>query len=182
MPEDKPPPEAFEDPLGMILAAHARQRQLCDRLDELVKELEVEPVAELAHELLDFLKSELPRHTEDEERDLFPLLRWRCEPEDGIEHILDQLSSEHELDKDLVDFMVEDLELMASGHALPNPIRFLMNAKEFAETQRRHLSWENRTVLPIAERRLNAGDLADLGRAMAERRGVELPAPASSAE
>ena len=75
--------------------------------------------------------------------------------------------------------MIEDLELIASGHVLPNPIRFLMNAKEFSQTQRRHLSWENRTVLPVAHRRLTAADLAGLGRAMAERRGVALGAPGS---
>ena len=172
--EPAPPAEAFQDPLGMMLAEHSRQRQLCDRLHQLVMELDMESVATLAHELLEFLKSDLPRYTEDEERNLFPLLRQRCQPEDGIDEILDQLSEEHELDKDLVEFMIEDLEMIASGHSLPNQIRFIINVKEFAETQRRHLSWENRTVLPIAHRRLTAGDITELGRAMAERRGVDL--------
>ena len=168
------PAEAFADPLGLILAAHARQRQLCDQFDALVNEHKIEAVAPLAQQLLDFINGDLARHTEDEERDLFPLLRQRCLPEDGIEHVLDQLSAEHELDQDLVDFMIEDLKLLAEGRILPNPIRFLMNAKEFTVTQRRHLSWENRTVLPLAHRRLTADDLAALGRAMAERRGQSL--------
>ena len=168
------PAEAFADPLGLILAAHARQRQLCDQFDALVNEHKIEAVAPQAQKLLDFLNGDLARHTEDEERSLFPLLRQRCLPEDGIEQVLDQLSAEHELDQDLVDFMIEDLKLLADGRILPNPIRFLMNVKEFTVTQRRHLSWENRTVLPLAHRRLTAEDLTALGRAMAERRGQSL--------
>lgn len=168
----QPDPEILSDPLGFILAEHYRQRVLCDRLDAMTEEHEVDPVASHAAELLSFLKQDLALHTADEEQDLFPLLRKRCPEDDGIDSVLSQLSAEHELDQDLVEFMIDDLELLAGGLDLANPVRFLVNAKELATTQRRHLSWENRTVLPIARRRLTNEDLVDLGRAMAARRGM----------
>ena len=169
------PAEAFADPLGLILAAHARQRQLCDQFDALVNEHKIEAVAPLAQQLLDFINGDLARHTEDEERNLFPLLRQRCLPEDGIEHVLDQLSAEHELDQDLVDFMIEDLKTLGGRPhpAQPDP---LLDERQgiHRDPAPASLRGRNRTVLPLAHRRLTADDLTALGRAMAERRGQSL--------
>lgn len=169
------PPEAgdFLEPIEFILNEHYRQRRLCDRLDELTADMETSPVAQRADALQTFLTEDLRLHLEDEERDFFPLLRKRCKDEDEVGEILDMLSQEHELDRDLVGFLLDDLKILASGQQLVNPIRFLVNVREFTETQRRHLAWENAMVLPLARRRLNPGDLAELGRSMATRRGLD---------
>jgi hemerythrin-like domain-containing protein len=45
-----------------------------------------------------------------------------------------------------------------------------MNMKEFSETQRQHVTWEERVMLPLARQRLTAEDLAKIGRNMAARR------------
>lgn len=164
--------EELQDPIEFIFNEHYRQRQLCDALDVLTSEMETGPVAELASNLIVFLTEDLRLHLEDEERDFFPLLRRRSEPEDGIEEVLDLLSEEHGLDEDLVEFLLEDLRTLASGHQLANPTRFLVNVREFAETQRRHLAWENALLLPVAKRRLDPPDRAELGRRMAARRGL----------
>ena len=110
-------------------------------------------VAGAAQEILAFLIEDLSRHIADEERDLFPLLEQRCPPEDGLKGILKRLRREHEMDEDLVDFLRDDLETLARGHALANPTRLLINLREFASTQRRHLAWEDETVAPLAENR-----------------------------
>lgn len=171
----RPEPADFERPLGVIRKVHERQGEVCDRLDELIRHLSVDPIAEEARALLDFLTEELPRHVGDEEEDLFRLLEARCPPEDGLPALLDQLSREHELDEDLVDFLVDDLRTLVSGHRLSNPVRLLNNVRAFTETQRRHLAWEEATVLPLAERRLSDDDLAYLGRRMARRWDVAEP-------
>lgn len=168
-------PEQFLDPLVFLLDEHFRQRRLCDRLDELIESLETEVLAEHARGILDFMTTDLPLHMQDEERSLFPLLRHRCLEDDAIDGVLDRLSEEHDLDRDLVDFITADLETIANGHTLANPVRFFVNVREFSATQRRHLAWENSTIIPLAKRRLNASDLVDLGRAMAARRDIAYP-------
>lgn len=185
MSDAKAPPEleppalssaSFGQPLDLILSEHTRQNAVCAWLEACADGEELAAIVPQAERLLAFLTEDLSRHCEDEERDLFPLLRQRSTREDGADRIVDQLSAEHTLDRDVVDFLVEDLERLARHGKLPNPIRFFINLKAFAITQMRHLAWENRTVLPLARRRLTDADLADLGRRMAARRGITLPA------
>ena len=50
---------------------------------------------------------------------------------------------------------------------------------EFASQERRHLGLENAVILPIARLRLDADDLATLGRRLAARRGRVLHEPSA---
>lgn len=161
---------AFANPLHILLAEHERQRVICDRLDGLTEGLDTAPLAEKAADIIAFLEQDLAQHTLDEERGLFPRLRERCKPEDGFDLVVERLIAEHALDHDLVDFLLADLDLLATGHRLANPIRFLMNVQAFTETQRRHLAWENATVIPLARKRLSPEDLKALHAVMAAHR------------
>jgi hemerythrin-like domain-containing protein len=167
---ESPDPDTFEDPLDFIREDHARQLRMCNLLDAFTEKLELEPVMPLASALLDYVTGDLPLHTQDEEQDLRPALEERCEPEDGVADVLKQMSKEHELNRDLVSFLIDDLEALADGRTLSNPVRLLMNMKEFSETQRQHVTWEERVMLPLARQRLTAEDLAKIGRNMAARR------------
>ncbi|MCH8092554.1 MAG: hemerythrin domain-containing protein, partial [Proteobacteria bacterium] len=100
---------------------HKRQRQAWDRLEAQAEELSMGQAFKEAAAILVFLTEELPRHAEDEEADLFPLLERRCLPDDNIADILAQLRSEHELDEDLASFIVADLEVIAKSAKLANP-------------------------------------------------------------
>ncbi len=168
-------PQVFLDPLGFIREDHFRQLRLCNLMDAFSYRLEVGPINELAGTLMAFLERDLALHTLDEEEDLFPLLRLRCQLEEGVDEVLRQLSREHELDKDLVDFILADLRALAQGLKLSHPMRLLMNIREFAEIQRRHLTWENRVVLPLARQKLTKEDLVGMGRHMAARRQLDYP-------
>lgn len=170
---DAPGADQLLDPLAYIRNDHVRQLRMCNLLDAFTDRLEVSPVVGLAGALLQFLKTDLPRHTADEEEDLFPALRKRCLPEDGIEEALKQLSREHALDDDLMEFMIDDIATLADGGTLSNPVRLLMNVREFAEMQRRHLTWEDRVILPLARKRLTPEDLEAMGRSMAARRKLK---------
>lgn len=172
---DSPDPESFRDPLAFIRDDHSRQLRMCNLLDAFTEKLEVEPVKPLASALLEYLKDDLPLHSEDEDEDLRPALERRCQPEDGLDEILRQLTREHELNRDLVAFMIDDLEALAEGRSLTNPVRLVMNVKEFSETQRQHVTWEDRVLLPLARQRLTPDDLAEIGRSMAARRDVAYP-------
>ena len=167
---ESPGPETFADPLAFIRDDHARQLRMCNLLDAFTEKLEVEPVKPLASALLDYVRGDLPLHTQDEDEDLRPALERRCEPEDGLDEVLKQMSKEHKLNSDLVSFLIDDLEALADGRTLNNPVRLLMNVKEFSETQRQHVTWEERVLLPLARQRLTQEDLAEIGRNMAARR------------
>lgn len=162
-------------PLEFVLAEHTRQRRVCDWLQGFVDDARASLTTVQARSLLGYLTEDLPGHVLDEELDLFPMLLRRCRPRDRVHEVLAQLSWEHKLDKELVGFIVADLRRLADGFRLANPTRFLSNLRGFAATQRRHLEWEDRVVLPLAQKRLRAEDLEQMGRNMAARRGQSYP-------
>ncbi len=65
-----------------------------------------------------------------------------------------------------------DLRCLAEGKTLDDPLTFGHQARAFAGFQRRHLAWENSVLLPLARRRLDPSDAADLRRTMTARRGA----------
>lgn len=158
---------SYPGPLAAILAEHDNLYEVCRRLENLAEDLGVEPMATEAVALKAQLTVDLPRHETLEEQHLFPLLRRRCKPKDGIRDIIARLYSEHALDETLVEYIIDDLGLVAGGFNLANPLRLRLNIKSFVANQRRHIAWENDVVLPLAERRLMPEDLVDLGYCLA---------------
>ena len=164
------PRDRRDDPLDLIEAEHARLMEMAEHILELVEKGDIEAVASEADMLLDYLTGELPRHARDEEDDLASLLRARCAPEDHVERVLAALSQEHTVDAFLGRHAALDLQVLAIGRGLEIPSRLFDNLHMLAEAQRRHLSWENEVVLPLARRRLLPEDLERLSQGMATRR------------
>ena len=169
------PENLFREPIDYLFADHFRQRVVCKFLDEIAFDPIAAESARLGAIVLAYLEQELPHHIADEEQDLFPRLHSRCSPADKGERILDMLSAEHRRDSDLCAVVLEGLRAVAEGHEPHNCAAFVRAAAAFAETQRRHLAWEDEVVLPLARERLTNEDLADMGRSMAERRGANYP-------
>lgn len=159
-----------QDPIEFILEEHDRQLEICGRLESLITASDSEPSAQWAASSLEYLSEDLPVHIEDEERDLFPMLAARREHDQDLPVILDQLVSEHELDRGLVEPIMEDLRHIAEGRILTDSRRFCMYVRTFTEAMRRHLNWENRVVLPLARRVLSEEDRAHLRDRIAGRR------------
>ena len=163
------------DPIDFIRQEHDRQLRVCADLDDLFNALELEPVVERVLSLQSFLTEDLPRHIQDEEADLFPALTRRTGDDADTAVILDQLIAEHELDMGLVDPILKEFEAIIRDGVPGDPPRFFMNARMFAETQRRHLIWENRVVLPLADRVLTEADKRALTESLARRRVSPAP-------
>jgi hemerythrin-like domain-containing protein len=157
------PPSSYPRPLAALLAEHDNQYEICLRLENLAEDLDVEPMTTEAAALKAQLTVDLPRHEAFEEQHLFPLLRRRCRPRDKVKSIIARLYSEHARDDTLVEYIADDLELIAGGFRLANPLRLRLNIKSFVAAQRRHLDWENEVVLPLAGRRLTPEDIVGLG-------------------
>jgi hemerythrin-like domain-containing protein len=169
------PENLFREPVDFLFADHYRQRIVFKHLDQIASDPGTDQVARLAEVVLGYLERDLPLHIADEEQDLFPRLRARCGPEDQIEGILIQLSEEHVRDKELGLHLSAGLRRLAEGHPSTQEDAFLKAASTFAENQRRHLALEEGSVLPLAQKRLSPGDLEELGRGMAARRGAAYP-------
>ena len=138
-------------------------------------DLEADNIRHDATFILKYLEEDLPLHITDEEEDLFPLLERRSLPDDGLDHMLAVLREEHEADEGYRRRLLEPLRSIAKGLMPSNRQVFVHEARTFGVLQRRHLAWENGTILPLARKRLNKHDLAELGRKMAARRGLSFP-------
>ena len=154
-------------PLDFIAADHVRERRLCEALDRIAETRTADPT--VIDEILAHVRDDLGRHIEDEEQDLFPLLRRRCAPEDDIDLILGRLDREHTKGKSAIARLVDDLTRLAEpGATVDDAIAGRL--RSFAHDCRQHLAIENGAILPLARVRLTAADLADLGKRMAARR------------
>ena len=170
------PENLLREPIDYLYADHFRQRVICKLLDDIAYDPEAPEVARLATTVVDYLEQDLPRHVADEEQDLFPLLRDRCEPRDSIDSVLAQLSEEHAKDEGLCATLLAGLHSLASGETPGEEAVFLSAVASFAESQRRHIAWEERIILPLARKRLSDADLLAMGRNMAARRDLAFPA------
>lgn len=164
------------DALEFVLCEHLRHRQMCKALERLAVSADFDP-AQIAY-LADFIRFDLTLHVIDEEEDFFPLLRERCQPDDGIDAVLDQMTDEHAEDKVLSAEVRDLLNCCLIERKAPSAIEggaeILMT---FARHEKRHMALENAVVIPFARRRLTAKDLSALGERFAARRRRLTPAP-----
>jgi iron-sulfur cluster repair protein YtfE (RIC family) len=167
------PPSLLRDPLNFLFIEHYRHRQLCKILEHLATAPRFEP--SLIATTLDFVRFDLALHVIDEEEDLFPLLRRRCEPEDDIEDVLGRLSGEHASDQDQAKAVRAVLEAaLAEQRAIADFPGAAATLKTFSAHQRSHLALENAIVMPLARRRMTVADLDAMSKRLAARRGIVL--------
>ncbi len=166
-------------PLEFIHEDHLRERQICTMLDEIADAKT--PSLESAADALSFLDNELPLHLRDEEEDLFPLLRRRCEPEDEIGKMISRLLSDHMHAVEDTPPVIAILERLGQGtDELTTHER--ESLKKFARHSRRHLILENAVILPFARLRLMQRDLETLCLGMCQRRGIDRLSEVQDAE
>jgi len=173
------PAAGFDQPLELWLACHDRVRRmasLLERLHEHMQEKGADEAAQVtATSILRYFDEAAPRHHEDEEIDLFPLLR-RLLPEKApadepmVTAALRQLEGEHvELGK-LWQEVRATLQAIEAGQ--PAPLDRAL-VQRFASGYRQHCELEDTVVADALKRCLGDVDLDALGQSMAERRGVD---------
>jgi len=163
-----PPIHQFASPIDYIFVEHFRQRMLCQMLDQIAVASGAD--ADSIAAVLDFILDDFAVHIRDEEEDLFPLLRHRAHPDDGIERILARLCEEHAADSLDAEAIKIGLSKALADARLSQKLRRLLH--RFAANERRHLTLENAIVLPFARLRLTASDLERIGQNMAARRNI----------
>ncbi|MGI9512183.1 MAG: hemerythrin domain-containing protein [Anderseniella sp.] len=171
-----PPSSQFAEPLDYIFAEHFRQRVLCNMLDEIADR--ERPDRQPIEAVLRYLRVDFAPHMQDEEHDLFPMLRRRAEPEDRIDDVIGQLTQEHAADRQDAKLITEGLAKALAGKTETGQGSALAKLlHRFAENERNHLTLENAIILPLARIRLTDDDIRNLAHRMAARRGVKLQEP-----
>jgi hemerythrin-like domain-containing protein len=173
------PAAGFDQPLELWLACHDRVRRMTSLLERLHEHLQLHGADESARvtatSICRYFDEAAPRHHEDEEVDLFPLLRRLLpvrapEQEAAVTAALRRLESDHvELGR-LWRQAREILKAIESGQpALPEPEL----VKRFVAGYRQHCELEDTVIAGALQRCLGDADLDAIGEAMAERRGVD---------
>jgi hemerythrin-like domain-containing protein len=173
------PAAGFDQPLELWLACHDRVRRmtgLLQRLREHLAQMGADDAARVtATTIRRYFTEAAPRHHQDEEIDLFPLLRRRLPekaPGRAAEVIaaLERLEADHASLGKVWQRLLPVLEAIERGEAAPLDAD---DVRVFADGYRGHCEVEDTVVADALRLCLADADLDTLGQAMAERRGVD---------
>ncbi len=175
------PAAGFDQPLELWLACHERVQRMTKLLTRLAPHLAqhgAEATArETATSIRRYFDQSAPHHHDDEEVDLFPLLRQRvaARGDDALLARLDAavrtLEREHvELGEQWRELRAVLLQVEAGAAA----IRLDDEAvRRFVDGYRAHIELEEGVIAPALRAALTEDDLQAIGRAMAARRGAD---------
>lgn len=173
------PAGGFDQPLELWLACHDRVRRMCTLLQRLLEHVRKSGVDEQAKvtavSIRRYFDEAAPRHHEDEEIDLFPRLLQRLEGRTeseaaGVRNAIALLQSDHREMGRLWSILRDALAAVEGGDAgaLDEAVVAL-----FVTRYRSHCEVEDTVIAPALRRALPKEELDAVGRAMAQRRGVD---------
>jgi hemerythrin-like domain-containing protein len=169
------PSAGMEAPLEMLSACHSRIERQCATLRRLVPHLEAhgadEEARTAAASVIRYFDSSAQHHHDDEEKDLFPALLESMAGSDAVclRELTEALTAEHRaLDADWrrVRASLTQIAAGTSAHLGSEDVETLVGRYE------RHIAREEQELLPMAARLLADEEVARIGKAMRERRGI----------
>jgi hemerythrin-like domain-containing protein len=177
----------FANPLGLLSDCHRRIERFLQALLTVATKvaggsLEAEHRRALEVALKYFHES-APKHTADEEEDLFPMLRELrspCIP--AVVADLDRLEAEHATAEAWHREVEELCERWLRQNSLPpeHAARLKNLLMSLSDLYRVHIASEEERVFPAAKAELSESELQSIGRRMALRRGLLfMPEPAA---
>lgn len=162
------PQSLLRTPLDYLLAEHMRLRAVCSLLRYAAEVGQID--TDCARLVTRFVKSALPLHREDEEKDLFPELLRSARSVDELGGTIRNLEADH---RQMERMQAQIVEALACDPDIQNillsPIASEL-LRDFSEAERRHVAVENGIVLAIARARINAKGLAEIAASMIARR------------
>ena len=167
----KPAP-SFDEPLEMLAACHERIEDTLVTLERLAGHLEQSgndaEARAAAQAVLRYFDTSGALHHEDEDHDLFPLLRERAGEvgRDEICALIEELEREHHTMGTQWQRLRESLRGVTNGASGIDA----QDVTPFAWLYRRHMERESAAVMPFAREALRNDEREALGRRMAARR------------
>jgi hemerythrin-like domain-containing protein len=167
----------FSDPLGLLSDCHRRIERFLAVLVKVCERSKGGPLPADERAALDtaltYFRTAAPKHTADEEQSLFPRLRASGQAEAALD-CLAQLESDHQAagrDHGTVDSL--GIRWLGEGKLTARQAKEMKQAlKRLARLYASHIAIEDMELFPLAARVLRADELAEVGREMADRRGV----------
>jgi len=167
---------SFNNPLAMLHACHGKIHAQCVTLRKLSGHLASNgcdlQAQQAAQNIMRYFDTSGQFHHQDEEENLFPTLRLCAGAEKPeVDRLLDLLLSDHIRMAAAWAEVRSVLQQVAKGEnaALGEP---LLN--KFIASYTEHIEIEEGVLFPLAERLLSPQQTAQIGKYMAERRGVKL--------
>ena len=174
MSESKAGPD-FSKPLEALKACHARIRSECDRMCALVEHMKVngcdEQAQQAAAALMRYFDTAARHHHEDEEEDLLPRMMTAATMGRGsrLTRLVAEVANEHKEMERLWTELRAALQEISAGEKFPLDA---LHVDHFVKLYASHIVSEEANVLPLAEMLLSQEDLAEIGNAMRQRRGI----------
>ena len=171
----------FDEPLGLLSDCHRRIERFLEILQKVVEQARGNPLNDeqrrAVNAALEYFRVAAPRHTADEEDSLFPLLRNsdNSAAQKALA-MVEQLEHEHEKANAAHDEVDQLYRAWMDAHGLDaqRTARLREVLHELREMYSRHIDVEERQVFPLAGQVLDQNQLAQVGRQMAERRGINM--------
>ena len=168
----------FDDPIGVMQALHVRLDQraaLLARLAEHVRQhgSDADARATAGHVMRCF-DEDCPMHHEDEEIDLFPMLRAATRPAEAarVEILIAALLAQHQDMHAAFAAVRPQLAAIADGRLATLDLALVDRLHTLCLE---HVQLEELELFPFAREHLDAAALERLGRAMAARRNAAYP-------
>jgi uncharacterized protein (DUF2249 family)/hemerythrin-like domain-containing protein len=177
------PAHSFDEPLELLSECHRRIEQFLGVLRKVAQvagDALDAPQRQAVEAALTYFRTAAPRHNEDEECSLFPLLR-ACPGPDvrAAFDAIDSLESDHHHATPLHEEVDRLYRRWLDAGSLPEADRRKLARllEELTEMYRRHIEVEDRRIFPLAAGALDGEQLRRVGAEMAQRRGLTPPPP-----
>lgn len=169
------PESDFHDPLGMLSDCHRRITRFLQTLVNVAEQARGGALDEQQHQALEtalkYFREAAPKHTLDEEDSLFPRIRIRAAKRFAL---LTELHSDHVAvvtRHNAVDELGRTW--LSKGQLTVEEAEHLIDLLHgLRATYQQHIEIEETKLFPFAAKVLKAGDLEEMGKEMARRRGL----------
>lgn len=172
------PESDFDDPLGMLSDCHRRIMRFLEALINVAEQVRGGPLDEHQRQAVDtalqYFRKGAPKHTSDEEDSLFPRIRSRAAASGNQFELLTDLHSDHVAvitRHDAVDELGRTW--LSNGQLTVEEAEHLIDLLHgLKDTYQEHIEIEETKLFPFAAKLLTPGDLQEMGKEMARRRGL----------
>jgi hemerythrin-like domain-containing protein len=172
----------FANPIDMLSDCHRRIERFLQTLLTIATQAVGGPLnSERRHALetaLRYFREAAPKHTADEEEDLFPMLRRLAKPR--VSQLLAEVAG-LEADHHTADIWHREADeicrrwLRDNRLSAPDTTRLQQILASLSDLYRAHIAAEEERIFPLAQAELSASEKQALGRHMAARRQLSTP-------
>jgi hemerythrin-like domain-containing protein len=169
----------FANPIGLLSDCHRRIERFLGALLQIATDIQGGTLDTRHRDALDaalkYFRQAAPKHTADEEEDLFPAMR-EMDPSRAAAILasLDRLEDDHK-DANRWHREVEEIAerwLRQDALSGPDAVRLKTVLTHLSDLYRRHIAIEEQEIFPLAQASLPEHAKQMIGRRMASRRGV----------